>query len=355
MKRNTFQSVKGCRESGFINQNVLFTKRVKLEQSMCKLNISCILIIDEVGLLSRTVRRHAIRDSEQLWAYDLIKDRLTAVLTAHIDGWKGTLTVIETAAHPRSFPRHLDPAKDLTLFHKLQSNAGNTQLLWSQVIRILNKRRRLQNRKCANIFDNCSAHTINYDSFEFIEPVFLRPRTTSALPPIDAFVGRPLKCAFRRLLVEYILEFVERSMAWRAEQHKPLKINETVTTYHAVELMKRARDLVPISVVLNEWLRTDILTPHQRCTNNSTLNECGRNVKAAEKAFEQTCFGSERITRKHWLKGLERKASSGSMIWSLMSLTTLYPTWLQKPFESENIRAICDIQASWLLWINQHA
>lgn len=94
MGRNTFHSVKGCRESGFRHQSALFTERMKLKQRLCKLDKSCIPNTGEVGLPYRALQRRAARDSKQLSSYGLTKNRLTVVLTVHADGRMSSLTII---------------------------------------------------------------------------------------------------------------------------------------------------------------------------------------------------------------------------------------------------------------------
>lgn len=293
MKRRNFHSVRGCWESGSINQSVLFTERMKLKQRLWKLDTSCLSNTDEVSLLYRTLLRRANRDSRQLSSYDLTKDRLTTVLSVHADGRKGTLTIIRTAAHPLGSPKDFDPAKDLNIFYKSQISAWNTQLLRTQMFRGFYKRSRLQNRNCVNILDSYSTPTINHSSSELIEPVLLRPLMTNALQQLDGFVGRSFECVLRRLLVEHILEFVKHSIALPAEEHKPFRPNEAVTKQCVVKILQRAWYLVPVSVELNGWLKSSILSSHQRKKIVHHLNEGVREVKPAEKAFEQSCLNSK--------------------------------------------------------------
>lgn len=345
MRRNGFHSVKGGGDEGFVVKNTLFTERLTLQRALCKFHISCISNTDEVALLYRALPRRSIRDCYNHSSYHLIKDRLTAVLTVYADGRKAPLTVIGKSARPCSFPRHFDAARDMGIFYNSQQNAWNTQHIWAQIFRGLNKRSLLQNRAGVNVIDNCSAHTISYEEFEALSAIFLPPNMTSVLQPVDASIGRSFKCAFRRLLVEHILAYVEKKMALPLVERKPFKMNEAVSTYDAVRLMKEAWDLVPVSVVLNGWLKTGILAPFQNEMIRQRKEDVGAQVCSAEKAFESSCFKSERKTRdalsklaaeqgNDWLANLANERIDGE------DESVDVPT-----FDMENVRESCrDIQ-----------
>lgn len=126
-----------------------------------------------------------------------------------------------------------------------------------------NKLAGLQGRKLINIMDNCLAHAIYYSPFDDFKAVFLPPNLTSELQPVDASIGRSFKCAFRRLLANHILAFVEEKMKIDESVRPPFKLYHAVTTYDAFCMMSKSWNMVPKTVVLNGWLSCKILAPHQ--------------------------------------------------------------------------------------------
>lgn len=228
---------------------VLSSQEIEEENMRC--DIGSITNTDEVALLYRSFPSLAIRDRTDPSTYKRVKDRLTAVLTVFADGRKAPLTIIGKTKRTRSFPRHLDPAKVLGIFYLSQRNEWNTQALWTTIARGLDNSARLQNLRVINVLDNCSSHEVDYSPFRNWEAVFLPPNMTSVLQPVDAAIGRSFKCAFRRLLVDHILKFVDTAMRLPEEYRAVFELTAAVSTYDAVVMMKKAWDLVPVRVVLN--------------------------------------------------------------------------------------------------------
>lgn len=83
---------------------------------------------------------------------------------------------------------------------------------------------------------------------------------TSVLKTVDAAIGRSFKAAFRRLLVNHVLRYVENTSF---NAGNVFKINKAVTVYDGVVMMVQAWWMVPKSVILNEWLSCKILAPFQ--------------------------------------------------------------------------------------------
>lgn len=80
---------------------------------------------------------------------------------------------------------------------------------------------------------------------------------TSLLQPVDTTEGRSFKVAFRRLVVDHVLSYLERN------KNKDFKLTKLVTIYHGVRLMAKVRDIIPKYGVLNSWIKTKILAPFQ--------------------------------------------------------------------------------------------
>ena len=161
--------------------------------------LSCIMNTDEVAVLYRALPSPSI--SEDVTAYELIKDRLTAVFTVFADGSKAPWTIIGTSRRLRSFPRHFGGLRDLNLYYMAQQNAWNTKNIWTQIVSGFDKFARLEGKSFINFVDNCSAHNNSYKEFTNFNCSVLPPNLTSHLQSVDADVRRSFKYNFRRLLV----------------------------------------------------------------------------------------------------------------------------------------------------------
>jgi len=62
---------------------------------------------------------------------------------------------------------------------------------------------------------------------------------TSVLQPVDAAIGRSFKYAFRRLLVDHILSYVNAEMDKPENERRTFKLTEAGSTYDAILMMKR--------------------------------------------------------------------------------------------------------------------
>lgn len=143
---------------------------------------------------------------------------------------------------------------------------------------------RLEGKTFIELVDNCSPHNITYTEFSNFKCSFLPPNLTSHLQPVDAAVGRSFNCDFRRLLVLHILDAIDGQICRNTLEREPFNIGKVVALYDAVRLMSKAWDLVPESVVLNAWLKTDILPYFLRQKIFKLRNEGRGNVRASLRA-----------------------------------------------------------------------
>lgn len=101
----------------------LYTERQALQQKLCTLEPLNICNTDEVALLYMALPRRPVHDAECHSLYTLIKDRLTGVLNVNAGGRKGPLNITSQIKASCSFPRRLDPARNLELFYKAYDRA----------------------------------------------------------------------------------------------------------------------------------------------------------------------------------------------------------------------------------------
>lgn len=137
--------------------------------------------------------------------------------------------------------------------------------------------------------ENCSAHANDDDVFPLIFSQRLPPSTTAALQPVDLGIGRSSKAAYRRLLVNHFLYYLEEAM----KRKEVFKLTKAVTIYDGVRLMAEAWDLVPRSVVINGWLKRSILATNQQIDLLDFKSKIGRTVECAMKPQIGTIFDSE--------------------------------------------------------------
>ncbi|PXF47321.1 Tigger transposable element-derived protein 4 [Gracilariopsis chorda] len=283
MKRNNLTSKRPMGDAVFISPQTLADHWITMKNKLALWPIEHLCNTDEVALLYRCLPSRTVHENNGTSSFVRVKDRMTAVLTVYADGKKAPLTVIGKSMRPRSFPRHVNPARDLGLFYYAQANAWNTQPLWTTIAEGFDKMSLLQGSKLGLILDNCSAHSIDYEALKNVKRYFLPPNTTSALQPVDCAVGRSFKCAYRRLVVSFILSKVRKALAMDAAERPTFKITDFVTAYDALLLMRQAWDMVPKRVILKAWLKTDILSPPQLQDIQRLLGECGNIQEAAMK------------------------------------------------------------------------
>ena len=197
------------------------------------------------------------------------------------------------SARPRSFPRHFNGPEELRVYWLSQKNAWNTQTLWSSIVETFDTEARLRKREIHKFVDNCSAHSIDFTSFENYKNHFLPPHMTSILQPVDCAVGRSFKCALSRLIVLHVLDYVDRMHELPEADRRPFKINEIITAYTAVRLIAEAWDLVPRRAILKVWLKTGLLSPHQIREVEDLLMRLTSTVEPASKPQKGTVTKTE--------------------------------------------------------------
>lgn len=203
--RNHLANFKPRGQNGMHEARVVEDARSGLRRLRCTSPID-LANTDEVAVLHRSFPSRTVLVTDRASSYTRVKDRLTAVPTVFADGTKAPLVIIGKSKRPKSFPEHLDPTRDLRIYYYIQAHAWNTQHLWKKQVTVLDQATASRSPKILHLLDNFSAHSIDYSSFENVEAQFLPPNLTSVVQPVDASIGRSLRAAFRRLLVNHVLE-----------------------------------------------------------------------------------------------------------------------------------------------------
>ena len=252
---------------------------------------------DEVGVLYRSFPSRALRPGNATHSHKRVKDRLTAVLTIFADGTKAPLTIIGKSRRPKSFPRRFNVLRELNVFQMTQKNAWNTKQIWERTVNGFDKMGRLEGRTLKAVLDNCSAHLIKYEHEKY-EACQLPPNLISHLQPVDACVGRYFKCIYRRLICRHMFGKVDELLKIPEENRPVYKLTQLLTIYDAFRMMARAWDEVPKRVVLQSWLKSDVLAPHQIREVRDLLETAKDTVEPAMPTRYNTALPSELAANK---------------------------------------------------------
>jgi len=85
-----------------------------------------------------------------------------------------------------------------------------------------------ESRKVLLLVDNAGGHNISLElkhKLTNVELYFLPPNTTSVIQPCDQGIIQSFKVHYRKLLVEYLLEKVEKG-----EEYTPLTVSDPETS-----------------------------------------------------------------------------------------------------------------------------
>lgn len=129
------------------------------------------------------------------------KERVTVMLTVFGDGSILNPLVIGKSARPRCFKK-ID-INNLGVQYFSNKKAWMTSIIFKEYLKKLNDDMMHQNRKILLFVDNASSHVnINLSN---IRLVFLPPKTTAKLQPLDAGIICNLKVNYRKLMLQHLL------------------------------------------------------------------------------------------------------------------------------------------------------
>lgn len=152
----------------------------------------------------------------------------------------------------------------------------------------------LQGRIIVNDNDNCSAHAVYYHLHAHVNSIFFPPSMSSRLQRVFIAISRSFKCAFRRVLVNHILQYADSRMNIPALEPRIFQINKALNTYDAVRLMANSYHIVPTSVVLNGWQTARRLAPFR----TDEIRDIKENVLQQVKPRFKPQVGSSTLTEK---------------------------------------------------------
>lgn len=129
------------------------------------------------------------------------KERLTVMVCANATGTERCrLLVIGKAAKPRCFKG----VKTLPVDYVANKKAWMTMNIFSDWVRVLDRKFAAKGRKILLFVDNCTSHC-NIEGLRAIRLAFLPKNTTALLQPMDMGVIQNLKTLYRRHILERML------------------------------------------------------------------------------------------------------------------------------------------------------
>lgn len=194
------------------------------------------------------------------------KDRVSLYIATNMTGTqKVPLGIIGTAKHPRCFKGR----KKLPLTYFAQKNAWSdreTYKKWFFSL-FLPHVRKTTTKKVLLIMDNCGPHSNTALDFkEQVQIVFLPPGCTSKHQPMDQGIISWLKRAYKKQLLEEMLDVFER----KEEIKKIPKVagcagildGEKANLLDAMKILKKSWDDLEQTTIARCWKKSDLLPPN---------------------------------------------------------------------------------------------
>lgn len=182
----------------------------QIEQWMINLPQMCssykpenIYNIDETGLFFMQVpRRSYVESKDSCIGGKSAKKRLTVCLFTNMLGEKENPIIIGHSKRPRCFGR-IDVNKTFNIDWRSNKTAWMTAEIFQDVLKIFNRKMKLQSRKVILFLDNARCHPDILLSNVTLS--FLSPNTTSHCQPLDQGIIQSFKLHYRKLLMANVV------------------------------------------------------------------------------------------------------------------------------------------------------
>ena len=156
---------------------------------------------DETGLFFRALSTSSmVAKGDDCKGGHIDKDRITVLLCCSATGEKLQPLVIGRSLNPRCFRGRASP---VPVIYKANRKAMMTSDMFTTWLHLVNNKMKIQDRKILLLLDNCSAHP-DLD-LSHVKLVYLPPRTTSHLQPLDAGIIQAVKMVYRKKLLRHFV------------------------------------------------------------------------------------------------------------------------------------------------------
>jgi len=240
-KRHGISSKKICGESNAVDKSVTNSWLEKTWPSLIKdYTPENVFNADETGLFFKLLPDRTLSfKNENCKGGKLSKERLTVLVCANLSGTeKPKLLVIGKSKNPRCFKN----IKKLPVLYKANSSAWMTSFLFEEELKRWDGQLKKAGRKILLMVDNCPAHPNCQECLTNIKLVFLPPKTTSILQPMDQGVIRSLKNHYRRNVLRHAVSMIDKG-----------EKNVKVSVLDAVTFLTQAWDNVSQDTIVHAF------------------------------------------------------------------------------------------------------
>lgn len=254
----TFGAISG--EAGDVNSDVVADWMRKLPEIIRGYELKDIANCDETALFFRALPQKTLHfKGEKCSGGKFCKERLTVFLCCFADGAFEKPMIIGRANKPRCF-KGVDKA-NLPVTWKFNKKAWMTGSIMEEWLIEFNAKMFRQKRKVLLFLDNASSHPLL--KLSNVEMVFLPPKTTCALQPLDQGIIQSFKVAYRTRVLKHLIA--------KIESEKASKLASSITVLDAVLWSADAVKTVTTRCVANCFRKAGISFDHTETTNSETV------------------------------------------------------------------------------------
>lgn len=268
LNRNNISHRSLSGEGASIDLSVVENWTSELQNKCLNYQPNDIYNIDETGLFyKQTPNKSYVRAGEESKGGVNSKMRLTVCLMSSWTGAKEQPIIIGNAKKPRCFGR-IDVGKTYKIEWLHNKKAWMTAEMFREILEKFNRKMRLENRHVLLFLDNATSHPDI--PLSNVKLVFLPPKTTSHLQPMDQGIIQSFKIKYRKLLVQHLLSGIDTNM-------NILNVNAEnlpgITVLDAIIWIKTGWDAVSPETIMN-CFRKSGFNWMNLISNQSTDTDC---------------------------------------------------------------------------------
>lgn len=242
----TFGAVSG--EGNDVDQNVVANWIERIPELIGEYDIKDVANCDETALFFRAIPTKSLRlKGEKCSGGKLSKERLTVMHCVFADGSFETPLVIGKANNPRCF-KSIDKNL-LPVTWKFNRKAWMTGSIMEEWLINLNAKMARKNRKICLLLDNATSHPNM--TLSNIKLIFLPPKTTASLQPLDQGIIHSFKMHYRKRILSHLIHKMDGA-------HNASQLTATITCLDAIYWISEATKAISKSCVVNCFKKAGI-------------------------------------------------------------------------------------------------
>ncbi|KAH9148832.1 hypothetical protein AeRB84_007941 [Aphanomyces euteiches] len=233
-----------------VTKEVIETGRAWLRQVLSEFSLRDTFNFDETALFYRALPKKSISAIANS-GFKNDKSRITLGLGANADGSEKLEPIFIGKSLIPHCVRRAGGFESLNLQYYSSKKGWMTSRVFQDWLHRLEGRFKSENRRVLLLVDNVSSHKLGLVSLEFVKVVFLPPKTTAVLRPMDAGVIACFKNAYKNRQMELSLE--------RFNNGSDVVSCFKFDVLEAMSMSKSVWDSLDASVIANSWRHTGIL------------------------------------------------------------------------------------------------